>query len=214
MHFVVLVLTEIEPTSRAHAESIIEDAMAQYSENRNVEPYEDDCFCVKDGEADSNCTHCKGKGTYESTCNPNGKHDWYEIGGRWTGLYSGYDPAKDEKNYETCIHCKGTGKRNDAVGKKARKNNPEYKCNGCDGTGRSRIWNNKPHDGDIIPVEAVLDVYEKAGPPYAVLTSDGQWVEKEDVYGDRDANSSWGSKVKEILKFHRGATAVVVDCHC
>lgn len=57
--------------------------------------------------------------------------DWYDIGGRWTGLLSGYDPADDPENQETCNLCGGTGFRTDQIGKSARVEQPTYTCNGC-----------------------------------------------------------------------------------
>lgn len=64
--------------------------------------------------------------------------DWYIIGGRFTSKFApGYDPAKDERNQETCGLCNGTGKRNDELGRMERKRNPNYGCNGCRGTGIS-----------------------------------------------------------------------------
>lgn len=68
--------------------------------------------------------------------------DWWQIGGRWTGFLSGYDPAKDEANWSTCSRCNGTGKRPD----KEVANG----CNGCAGTGRSLNFSFVDHEGDII----------------------------------------------------------------
>ena len=35
--------------------------------------------------ADPECDECEGTGTRMSTCNPESKWDWYQIGGRWDG---------------------------------------------------------------------------------------------------------------------------------
>lgn len=40
---------------------------------------------------DKDCENCKGTGLYKTTYNPNSKWDWYEIGGRWSGLINGKD---------------------------------------------------------------------------------------------------------------------------
>src|SRR5688500_14258938 len=37
--------------------------------------------------------------------------DWYQIGGRFTGLLDGYDPDKDPANIQQCELCAGTGVR-------------------------------------------------------------------------------------------------------
>lgn len=73
--------------------------------------------------------------------NPNKKWDWWQVGGRWTGLLSPiYDPNDDPNNTEVCALCQGTGMRRDAVGHKARAENPDFKCNGCEGNKISVKW--------------------------------------------------------------------------
>jgi hypothetical protein len=57
--------------------------------------------------------------------------DWYQIGGRWTGTLTGYDPEKDPRNHETCDDCDGTGFRCDSLGNENRAEDPTYTCNGC-----------------------------------------------------------------------------------
>ena len=42
-----------------------------------------------------------------------GMWDWYQVGGRFTGVYSGYNPNTDPANSATCDLCRGTGKRHD-----------------------------------------------------------------------------------------------------
>ena len=37
--------------------------------------------------------------------NPDGHWDWFQIGGRWTGHLSDYDPEKDPANIERCDLC-------------------------------------------------------------------------------------------------------------
>ena len=59
--------------------------------------------------------------------------DWYQIGGRWSGTLTGYDPETDPKNIEQCTLCNGTGTRTDGMG------GPRG-CNGCGGKGKSVSW--------------------------------------------------------------------------
>lgn len=66
--------------------------------------------------------------------------DWYQIGGRWCGTLTGYDPRKDPANLKTCDLCNGTGMRNDQLGLDLRKQDPTYKCNGCSGKGKEVVW--------------------------------------------------------------------------
>lgn len=63
--------------------------------------------------------------------------DWYQIGGRWTGQLTGYDPEMDPDNLEeVCKTCEGKG------------------CNVCDGKGGRPKWPTdwKPVDDDVMPL--------------------------------------------------------------
>jgi hypothetical protein len=96
-----------------------------------------------------------------------GIYDWYQIGGRWTGVHTNYNPRTDPLNTETCIICGGTGFRNDDIGVNLRKEN--YTCNGCGhyneetkqwthgqwGPGISLKWSTQwvEYDGDIIDIK-------------------------------------------------------------
>ncbi len=75
--------------------------------------------------------------------------DFWQIGGRWTGLFDGYEPAKDQKNIKPCKLCGATGKRRDM--------RVENGCNGCEGTGKAVEWPTQWvfHPGDVVPIEAL-----------------------------------------------------------
>jgi hypothetical protein len=83
--------------------------------------------------------------------------DWYQIGGRWTGTFDGYDPTKDPANQKPCDLCGATGKRTDSVAE-AHPHLKE-KCNACDGTGIRAEWPTqwKYHEGDVIPVAQLTE---------------------------------------------------------
>jgi hypothetical protein len=83
--------------------------------------------------------------------------DWYQIGGRWTGTFDGYDPTKDPANQKPCDLCGATGKRTDSVAE-AHPHLKE-KCNGCDGTGIRAEWPTQwnHHDGDVMPVAQLTE---------------------------------------------------------
>lgn len=83
--------------------------------------------------------------------NPRSFWDWWQIGGRWTGCLSDYDPQLDPNNVEACFICNGSGMRMDVLGVDARKSNPDYTCNGCDGKGAHVSWPSQwaKHPGDI-----------------------------------------------------------------
>lgn len=81
--------------------------------------------------------------------NPNRKWDWYQVGGRFTGLLGAYEPTKDPRNFESCSACGGTGKRNSTPGSEAG-------CNVCNGKGLRLKWAaDWVDEGNHMPLEAV-----------------------------------------------------------
>ena len=167
---------------------------------------------------DQKCEECNGTGFYSSTYNPLSKWDWYSIGGRWSGaLKAGYDPAADPRNQERCFLCNGTGKRDDDLGKQTRKNNPEYTCNGCGGSGLRTMWPTQWVDcgGNIEPVSSIPEDFAV----YALVTPEGEWHERGEmgwfgISSNEKDKDEWKSFCKEIFKKYRDThVAVVVDCH-
>ncbi len=64
----------------------LDKLMAPYSDELEVEPYETECYCVgEDGAANPSCERCNGSGMMMTTCNPQGKWEWWVIGGRYAG---------------------------------------------------------------------------------------------------------------------------------
>lgn len=60
---------------------------------------------------DPECEDCKGTAKVMTTCNPRSKWDWWQVGGRWTGMMDPeYDPQTDPNNIEKCDLCGGTGR--------------------------------------------------------------------------------------------------------
>jgi len=56
------------------------------------------------------------EGRWYDRTNPNAKWDWWQVGGRWTGmLVPDYDPNKDPDNIQTCELCGGRGLRYELV---------------------------------------------------------------------------------------------------
>lgn len=93
----------------------IEDLLAPYDENLEVEPYikfsrqEAIEFARKhykdfDSKSDEECwqfmvdedTKTDSEGNIYSTYNPKSKWDWYQEGGRWSGLLKGHGVESDE----------------------------------------------------------------------------------------------------------------------
>lgn len=161
------------------------------------------------------CSDCHGKGVHMTTYNPDSQWDWWVVGGRWTGSFTpDYDPAEDPRNIETCWICKGTGKRDDELGKEERKRNPAYTCNGCDGKGKSVKFSYAPHNGDVMPASEV----PSSVTPFSIVTPDGEWHEKGEMgwfgcVSDEKEEGVWKKTVKKLFKKHADCLAVVVDYH-
>lgn len=171
------------------------------------------------------CANCNGTGEYETTYNPNSKWDWYQIGGRWTGLFSDYDPTKDERNYSECNFCNGTGDREGWVyyenGERKFKDDWAEECNGCNschGTGKSLNYGFVPFPGDVTKVKNVLNNWSEDKVPFAIMTPNGQWIERGEmmmfgmVDNEKEKNV-WIRQCKAIMEEYDEATIIVVDCH-
>jgi hypothetical protein len=139
--------------------------------------------------------------------------DWWQIGGRWSGIHTNYDPNKDERNIEVCSQCEGSGMRMDAIGRKARRENPEYTCNGCDGKVTRPVWptNRAMHEGDVISVSEIKDNLDC----YTLIINDSVLHEKEWNGKDWNKTSFDGKVAKKLaeLKITEGFL-VTVDYHC
>lgn len=159
--------------------------------------------------------------------NPQGFWDWWQIGGRWTGAHTGYDPYEDERNVKRCLICGGTGFRNDQTGVKARRNDPSYTCNGCGtwdeetgewkhgrwGAGRTLRWSTdfEPHLGDMLPVGEVKEDLSC----YTLIVK-GQAIHKEIWNGSEFKTTGFDGNVLNKLD-ELGITdgyLVTVDYHC
>lgn len=90
----------------------------------------------------------------ESWFEDGSRWDWYQVGGRFTGLLTGYDPYTDPANQETCEICAGSGIR---PGGKEQFGEEWFKgcngCNGCHGTGKRVAYRLQKHCGDILQVK-------------------------------------------------------------
>lgn len=188
-------------------------------------------FAADDGREapDPECDTCDGTGLYKSNRNPNSKWDWYQIGGRWGGhLKPGYNPVEDPDNQEVCFICSGGGMRNDELGRQQRAQDPDYKCNGCGGSGMSPKWPSSwaEKGGNWAPVNAVLQMIaaEEQKPakerthilPFGIVTLDKEWHEKGKMGWwamVRDKQENWDVTAKQLLEANADCLAIVVDCH-
>lgn len=133
--------------------------------------------------------------------------DWYQIGGRWTGIFDGYNPEDDPANIVECNLCNGTGKREDMEVANG--------CNGCKGTGKHPKWPTEwaQRAGDVVPVESLTEdqlakFYRIVSHDYGVLGGERYipWAEtkfERNEYPPLD----W------LKSQHSGCLAVIVDNH-
>jgi len=131
--------------------------------------------------------------------------DWFQIGGRWTGLFDGYDPDTDPKNIKTCDLCGGTGRRRDM--------SVANGCNGCQGKGRAAVWSTDraPHEGDVLTTAEALASLTPDRIPHAIAAK-----------GKSSVSESWNGKTFVANPEHEATVrmmlaqpgrCVVVDCH-
>jgi len=151
--------------------------------------------------------------------------DWYQIGGRWTGLFDNYDPTKEPENNEVCWLCHGTGLRNDDIGKAQREADPNYTCNSCGGKGIAVKWPTqfKNYPGDIIPIsqltEEHLKRFYRVVTPYGAFANERwlPWHKANEVAFQKleMPTLEWIKEEFENGKYGQGEFfAVVVDNHC
>jgi len=135
--------------------------------------------------------------------------DWWQIGGRWTGLWDGYDPSADPTNIKPCDLCAGTGKRPDAECVNG--------CNGCNGTGKSQKWPTqwRFRVQDVIPVELVTE--EHYSKIHRVVCDEGSFASERYTPWKEDIHEKFPKLEMPPLEWlkerHKGQLAVIVDNH-
>jgi hypothetical protein len=204
----------------------LEEALAPFDENLEIPTGQmEECGCVDEGKADTDCSACKGSGQAEITRNPKARWDWYVVGGRWSG-------SLDENNQKLyldptllrdCYYCKGT--------QQVKVTNPHHKdfgekidCPDCekgkvpDSKKIDPFWNDGSHDVTTVAhVVALLETFPKVR-PFAILTPDGEWHEKGEMgwFGmvkDEKKVAEWTNTVKEIYGKYPDAILIAVDVH-
>ncbi len=188
---------------------------------RDRETVLEDAHPLKD-KPDSGCEECLGSGKSTSTYNPKSKWDWFQIGGRWTGLLDpSYDPAKDPRNQKPCDLCNGTGLRNDEVGQKQRALDPTYGCNGCKGGVMQKwptCWAPAPEGGNIAPISTILKHLDDGHDilTFAIVRPTGEWLEKGEMGWwacVSNEKENWPAAARSVLKEYQDSWGIVVDCH-
>jgi len=169
------------------------------------------------GKPKPDCSDCKGTGRNTTEYNPQSKWDWFQIGGRWTGHLSGYDPDTDPRNWEPCTMCGATGKRDDTLGRETREKDPTYTCNVCQGWKIARKFSNAPDPSGDWRLCGSVDWTDKTI-PYAIVDPDGEWHERGQMgwFGlssNDKSRDEWGEQARAIFAKYPDHLAVVVDCH-
>ena len=145
--------------------------------------------------------------------------DWYQIGGRWTGTLSGYDPETDPANREPCEDCEATGTTTHAMAARypAYAEHVGKPCIQCQGTGQRTKWPTEwtDHAGDVCPlVQVTPEQYERF---YRVIARPYVWsVERYEPWHpnleDRFVKQERPS-LEWLKKEYPTHLAVVVDNH-
>lgn len=142
--------------------------------------------------------------------------DWWQVGGRWTGVWGEYDPHQDPANVETCIHCGGSGRRVDAARFGQAWIEATGGCNGCKGEGTCLKWPSQwaTYDGDVIKVSALLN--NPLRRPMTLVLPDGRAVHREWWTGKtwtEVTEEEWEEQFRHELEPYRNEALVVVDYH-
>jgi hypothetical protein len=163
-----------------------------------------------------------------STYNKKSFWDWYQIGGRWTGVHDSFDPKNNPDNWELCDLCEGTGLRNDSVGKSTRIDDPSYTCNGCGEYSREsnkwgfgkykKGWRLKwptqfeKYKGDIISLKNLKDDFSC----YTLAVNKDTIFHTEEWDGKTFTKTNFDGNVKNKLKELgiEDGYLITIDYHC
>lgn len=163
------------------------------------------------------------------------RYDWFTVGGRATGLLDDYKPWEDERNYETCRFCEGTGTTTQAVADQypAYREHVGKPCVQCNNPGRGDSdgrfpgkmlrFGYEPHANDVMPARNI-DMDRIRYVPNVIVTPDGEWhegarygmfaVKLPDEQGNEPKEEDvWRREFSGLLEANRDAIAVVVDFH-
>lgn len=158
--------------------------------------------------------------------------DWWQIGGRFTGTLDGYEYWKDQRNYEHCRWCEGTGTTPQSVADQypVYQDNVGKPCRQCNRDpeetpfpGSILKFGLEPHRGDILPVSEI-DFDRMRFVPSSIVTPDGEWHERArygmfavqlpNEQGEEPKDEEvWAREFSQLVNQHRNCLAVLVDCH-
>lgn len=128
--------------------------------------------------------------------------DWYQIGGRWTGHLSGYDPEADPKNKETCSCCHGSKRLADGP------------CSYCSGEGTRSAWPTQwiLHAGDVQPISVLRDMSEDKQ-PHTIIDRTGAYEKEIWTGGGILKRKEWAADFAAWQERNADYRVVIVDFH-
>ncbi len=135
------------------------------------------------------CPICSGSGKYMTESNPQGKWDWWVVGGRWDGWIHG----REREIERAALHEKG---------------NPYASF---------EEEMNELLDNNVRPVREI-DWADDYHLPFAVVTAQEGWHEvgKMRMFAlveEQMDDAEWHEVVRNIMERHMEYLAVAVDCH-
>ncbi|MQL51792.1 hypothetical protein GFC01_05845 [Desulfofundulus thermobenzoicus] len=228
-HFFTVVLV---PADTENIEEKVSELLAPYNENREVEPYETDCWCIglKARQESREIADEKYRPLDEIR-----KEFWTDE--RIKKALENPDifkvTDKEWENFPTRLEWEHVREQAEKDHLLYQKPNPE--CQNCGGTGKYITTYNPRakwdwwviggrYDGrvgsgsanpNIAPVSVLL---EKDVMPFAVVTPNGKWHERGKMgwFGmsfDNKEENDWTEKVRSIFEKHRDCLAVGCDLH-
>lgn len=216
------------PPTRTEVEMVVTHAMHIFDEERHNAEMKEPCFCDRKapGTYLSDCTTCLGTGIEMHTYNDAGQWDWWQIGGRWSGTLTGYNPARDMSNEEKCFHCMGSGLRPKDLPKQyvvqtsdgdiTLRPPGDIPCHICHGVGWRMSWSTEwsPYGGDVQRIRD-LDVDDEGKIPFAIVTPDRIWHQDTNQFAKDGSKEkvAWLKTARDILNKNRSSFCAVVDCH-
>lgn len=220
MHALALVF--IKEEERNYVESAVLDRLGKYSENLDVDPWEDICDCVGEKAGDE---------AEEITCKKYGS---------WDQMRKNYDELKVKPEWGKLCEERETHQR-ELFNKHPDKELPDSKCKDCKGTGKVKSTRNQEGYWDWYVIGGRWDCYftEKSSSksqyenniednvipvsripfsdlPHTIVTTDGEWFECEKWHRKEKRyikDEDWPRTCRSLYSKYRNCLAVTVDYH-
>jgi hypothetical protein len=224
--------------SNKNVQEEVEQLMAKFDENMEVESYEKKCWCMgREAQRDADKKLDKKMGT------------WDEVRDEFHKKYKDKPEEETIKLWQTEIYKPRQALIDNILKNHPLKDSPDPKCNTCNGTGKETTTYNPdskwdwyriggrwdgvmcglpkiPDDKDgfnfgdeYTSVERnICPVTEIKSTPFALVTPQGHWIERGDmgwwgIVTDEKDDDDWEKEFEKIKKAFDGYYAVSLDCH-